>query len=161
MEHLINWLHNFTSSVEQLIKPIMYAVWLTLVALISPIYPAFFCLFIVWVINFAMGLGEDVHANDAKFNIHKAFNSIKQLLYLAALMLLIYIVPYLMKDIGIGEKGVKYLTYIAVYFYCTNISLKATQIWPEWKLAAFLYELLSTQIFASLKNYLGIKIKNK
>ena len=49
MEHLFNWFHNLANQIENFIKPTFYVVWFTFIALISPIYPAFFALFGVWV----------------------------------------------------------------------------------------------------------------
>lgn len=147
---------NFDEIICSYIKPTFYAMWLGLLAVITSTLPALIALFVIWIVNFFMGLGADVDQGKS-FSIDKAFNSIKQLILIGCLMLLVYGIPFMMKDIAISERGVKYLTYVAVYFYLTNITKNGKQMWPKWRLIVFLHELLSTQIFFTLKSYLGFK----
>ena len=138
------------------IKPAFLALWLGLLTVLTNTMPALIALFILWVINFFMGLGADSN-NGKAFSIDKAFNSMKQLSLIGILILIVYGIPYLMKDTIIGERGVKSITYMASYFFITNITKNGKSMWPEWKFIVFLHELLSTQIFFQLKSYLGIK----
>ena len=103
-----------------------------------------------------MGLGADVH-NGKEFNLNKAFDSVKQIGFIGIAALVIYFVPTLMNDEGVGQMGVKWLVYIVSYFFLTNAFRNATKIWPCNITFKFIYNLLSTQIFTQLKTYLGIK----
>ena len=160
LEKLITNIQQFLLAVHDWLigqfKPFCYMVWITFLSVVSPIYPVFYALFIVWVINFFMGLGADVH-NGKEFNLNKAFDSVKQIGFIGIAALVIYFVPTLMNDEGVGQTGVKWLVYIVSYFFLTNAFRNATKIWPCNITFKFIYNLLSTQIFTQLKTYLGIK----
>jgi hypothetical protein len=58
-----------------------------------------------------------------------------------------------------GHEIIKWIAILAVYFYTTNIFRNATLMYPKNKLFAFIYELLTTQIFTRIKKALFMDIK--
>jgi hypothetical protein len=151
----------FDSCYDTVIKPLVYGTWIAVFSIFSPITYVFYALFAVWLFNFLIGLGADVHAHSKQFSLAKAFDSIKQIVFFGMAALVIYLVPKLIGDAHIGVKGVNALIYIVSYYYLTNIFRNAKEIWPNKREIAFIYEILSTQIFTQLKTFLGIKQNGK
>ena len=67
----------------------------------------------------------------------------------------------LLSEPGIGITAVKWLTYVVVYFYLTNIFKNARLVYPKNPALNFIYELLSTEIFDRLKNMVGYKSRKE
>jgi len=149
MEEIYKYIDNLW---QASIKPVFYMLWITLLSLISPIYYVFIALFFMWLFNFFMGMKTDKKVNGKDFSINKAFDSIKQIGFLGMASLMVYFIPYLMGDKWIGIKGINAVTYIVFYFYLTNSFRNATLYWPNKKEIAFIYEVLTTQIFTRLRN---------
>jgi hypothetical protein len=151
----------FENCYDSFFKPLLYAAWIAVFSVFSPITYVFYALFAVWLFNFLIGLGADVHAHGKQFSLAKAFDSVKQIVFFGLAAVVIYLVPKLVGDVEIGVKGVNALIYIVSYYYLTNIFRNAKEIWPQKAEIAFIYELLSTQIFTKLKTFLGIKQNGK
>jgi len=149
MKDLINY---FADIWQTSLKPLFYAVWISVLTLISPIYYVFVALFIAWVFNFFMGMKTDKKVNGKDFSINKAFDSVKQIGFLGMAALMVYFIPYLMGDRWIGIKGINAVTYIVFYFYTTNSFRNANLYFPKSKPIAFIYEVLTTQIFNRLRD---------
>lgn len=133
-------------------KQLIYSLWVGVLAFISPVSYVFYSLFIVWVLNFFIGMKTDKKINDRDFSITKAFDSIKQIGFLGVASLVVYAIPSIMGDKWIAIKGVNAITYIVFYFYLTNIFRNASLYWPKKKEFSFLYEVLTTQIFTRLRD---------
>lgn len=149
MEYIINCFNNFW---QASIKPAFYLIWITFLSLVSPIYYVFVALFFIWLLNFFMGMKTDKKVNGRDFSINKAFDSIKQIGFLGMAALMVYFIPFLMGDKWLGIKGINAVTYIVFYFYLTNSFRNATLYWPDKKEIAFIYEILTTQIFTRLRD---------
>jgi len=146
---------------EASVKPICYAIWVTVLSLVSPIYYVFIALFVAWLFNFFMGMKTDKKVNGRDFSIKKAFDSIKQIGFLGMAALMVYFIPYLMGDKWLGIKGINAVTYIVFYFYLTNSFRNATLYWPNKKEIAFIYEVLTTQIFTRLRDTFMLSKESK
>lgn len=148
---------NFDLCWDNVLKSFLYSVWITLLAIISPIYYVFIALFISWLGNFLMGMKTDKKVNNSEFSITKAFDSIKQIGFFGMAALFIYLIPRLMGDEWLGKKGINAITYVVSYYYLTNTFRNAKLYWPKSQPISLIYEVLTTQIFSSLKQYIGLK----
>ncbi len=138
--------------------------WLFVTALASvltPVENTLKLLFIAFIFNIATGIITDVHVNKAKFQLKKAFNAITQLMFYAACVVFLDYGARLLSEPGIGITAVKWLTYVVVYFYLTNIFKNARLVYPKNPALNFIYELLSTEIFDRLKNMVGYKSRKE
>jgi hypothetical protein len=138
---------------ESFLKPALYAFWIFIASLISPIAYIFVALFIAWVFNFYVGMRTDKIVNKVNFSLKKAFDSISQIIFIGLADLIVYTVPYLVGDAYIGIKGITAITYIAAYFYLTNSFKNAKLCYPKSQEIAFIYSILTTEIFSMIKDY--------
>lgn len=137
--------------------------WLLIGALSSvlmPVRETLVLLFVAFVFNIITGIVADIHVNKAKFDLKKAFNAISQLTFYITCVVFLNYGTTLIHEESIGVIAVKWLTYIVVYFYLTNIFKNARQVFPNSQAINFTYELLSTEIFNRLKNMVGYKNKD-
>lgn len=153
LNRFIEWISDCYTS----LKPFILMVFAWIVSVLSPIEGAIVILGFAATLNFCMGLGESIHVSGGHFNIGKAFDAIIQLTYFLAFALLVNLTFTKNNDASLAETGVKWITYIVVYFYSTNSFRNASLLWPNVKAFQFMYDLLSTAIFYKLKETLGIK----
>lgn len=143
---------------DTLIDRLKELYWIILAALISafsPVRNALIFLMLAFIFNIITGIIADIHVNKASFSLKKAFNAFSQLLFYAVCVVFIDYGARLMGDSDIGVTAVKWLTYIVVYFYFTNIFRNARNIYPRSATIRFIYDLLSTEIFSRLKSMIG------
>lgn len=138
-------------------KDLFWLLMTGLASVFSPVKNVLILLLLAFVFNVITGIITDVHVNKSRFNIKKAFNAISQLAFYAVCVVFLDYGARLIDEPGIAVTAVKWLTYIVVYFYLTNIFKNAKQVYPENLAVNFIYELLSTEIFERLKNMVGYK----
>lgn len=143
------------------IKELYWILITALFSVLSPVEHALILLIISFTFNIISGIITDVHVNKAAFSIKKAFNAIPQLLFYFVLVVFLDYGARIMGDADLGIIAVKWLTYIVVYFYLTNIFRNARLVYPKSAAINFIYDLLSTEIFTRLKDMIGIKNNNK
>ena len=143
------------------IKELYWLLLTALVSVFSTVKHALIFLLLAFAFNIVTGIITDVHVNKASFNIKKAFSAFSQLLFYAACVVFFDYGARLMGDAGIGVTAVRWLTYIVVYFYLTNIFRNARLVYPKSAAINFIYDLLSTEIFSRLKEMIGMKNNNK
>jgi hypothetical protein len=137
--------------------------WLLVTAFLSvlaPVENSLKLLLAAFVFNIFMGIIADVHVNKNKFNLRKAFNAFSQFFFYFSCVVFVDYGARLLGDFEIGKTGVKWLTYVVVYFYITNIFRNASLIYPKSSAIQFIYDFLSTQIFDRLKERIGFNGKN-
>lgn len=156
MERIINII---TDCCERL-KPVLVIVLTWIATVFMPIKESLYILSLVSVINFFLGLGASIHVDKAQFSLKKAFDALAQLVVFGALAFLINSTFTSFEDADIAEEGVKWLTYIVVYFYGTNIFRNASLMWPNVKAFKFMYDILTTKIFDRLKEMVGFTKKD-
>lgn len=139
------------------IKELFWIIVASLSSVLMPVKETLILLFISFVFNIVTGIIADVHVNKANFNIKKAFNAISQLTFYATCVVFLKYGTTLIDEQQIGVIAVKWLTYIVVYFYLTNIFKNARLLFPTSPAVNFIYELLSTELFDRLKNMVGYK----
>jgi hypothetical protein len=145
---------NMNIIIERL-KELYFIFLAALISAFSPVRNALILLMLAIVFNVLIGIIEDIHVNKAPFNLKKAFNAVTQLLFYTACVVFVDYAGRLMGDPDVGLTAVKWLTYIVVYFYLTNIFRNAKLIYPRSAAIRFIYDLLSTEIFSRLKNMIG------
>jgi len=139
------------------VKELFWTLITALSSVLMPVKETLILLFISFVFNIITGIITDVHVNKANFDLKKAFNAITQLTFYATCVVFLNYGTSLINEQAIGIIAVKWLTYIVVYFYLTNIFKNARQVYPRSQAINFIYELLSTEIFDRLKNMVGAK----
>ncbi|MEL7600555.1 MAG: hypothetical protein AAGU18_10730 [Proteiniphilum sp.] len=142
------------------IKELFWLVVGALSSVLMPVRETLILLFVSFVFNIITGIITDVHVNKAKFDLKKAFNAVSQLTFYATCVVFLNYGTTLIHEVNIGIVAVKWLTYIVVYFYLTNIFKNARQLYPGNQAITFIYELLSTELFDRLKNMVGYKKNN-
>lgn len=141
-------------------KPVILFVITGIVSVFSPLHDVLFALFLSFLFNIITGIIADVHVNKEDFKISKAFDAIIHLTFYIALVYFIYNISVSLGDAESGRVGVKWATYIVVYFYLTNILRNASKVYPKNQTISFLYMVLTTQIFSKLKDMIGVKSNN-
>ncbi len=139
------------------IKELFWLIVGAMSSVLMPVRETLILLFVSFVFNIITGIITDVHVNKAKFNLKKAFNAVSQLTFYATCVVFLNYGTTLINEENIGLVAVKWLTYIVVYFYLTNIFKNARQLYPGNQAINFIYELLSTELFDRLKNMVGYK----
>lgn len=149
-----------TSDMDIIIEKAKSLFWIAITALasvFSPVENVLKLLMLAFIFNIITGIIADIHVNRAKFNLKKAFNAITQLSFYAMCVVFLDYGSKLIEEPSLGITAVKWLTYVVVYFYLTNIFKNAKQIYPTSQAINFIYDLLSTQIFDRLKEMVGYK----
>lgn len=139
------------------LKELLWAMVTAFISVVSPVQNTLILLFMAFVFNIATGIIADVHVNKAKFNLKKAFNAVTQLTFYGACVVFLDYGTKLLEEPQIGIMAIKWLSYIVVYFYLTNIFKNAKMVYPQSQAITFIYEVLSTEIFDKLKSVIGFK----
>lgn len=145
---------------EDFIERFKELIWIVITAigsLLLPIREILILLSLGFVFNIVTGIVADIHVNRKQFSLNKAFSSISQAAFFMACVFFLDYGSKLLHDEQIGQTSVKWLTLIVSYFYLVNIFRNAKQIFPKNMAIAFIYELLSTEIFLRLKDMVGLK----
>jgi len=156
----IKYMDEFLNHLVALLKPFIVLITTFIVSIFSPIQDVLYVLGLSFLFNIITGIVTDVHVNGKKFNLKKAFDSIFQLTFYGALVFFIHNVAVNLGSHTMGDKGVKYITFIVVYFYLCNIIRNAGLVFPKNKAIVFLYEVMTTQIFTRLKSALFMSINS-
>lgn len=154
MTEIYNWLTEHA-------KPFLVMAFTAFCSVFTPIEDAIYILFLAFVFNVITGIAEDKIVKKQDFKIKKAFEAITQLFFYYALIFLIYTAGFKMNDEAVATTGVKWVTYVVVYFYLTNAVRNAKSIYPTNKALSFMYEVLSTAIFTRLKKMIGLTSTTK
>lgn len=152
------------NEMEDLIERFKELIWVvitTIGSLLLPIREILILLSMGFVFNIVTGIVADIHVNRQQFSLKKAFSAISQLTFFMASVFFLDYGSKLLHDEQIGQTSVKWLTLIVSYFYMVNIFRNAKQIFPKNMAIAFIYELLSTEIFIRLKEMVGFKNKKE
>ena len=93
--------------------------------------------------------------------LRKAFSSISQAAFFHVMRFFLDYGSKLLHDEQIGHTSVKWLALIVSYFYLVNIFRNAKEVFPKNMAIAFIYEILSTEIFIRLKGMItGYRTNN-
>ena len=141
----------------QSIKSFLVMLGAFIASAISPIEGALFILGLSVTVNILYGIRADKVVNEKNFSLKKAWEAIQQMLLFWMLIFVIHSTGSRFEDEALNKIGVKWLTYVAVYFYIVNILKNAKQLHPSNKAVEFLYDVLTTDIFIRLQEMIGIK----
>jgi len=129
------------------------------ISIITDFTFSFVALFAGFTFNFLCGMAADAKEGRG-FDMKKTKEGIKLLAFYIIVVFVLFLITYFKPDLP--EKLIVYFTLIVSYFYFTNGFKNATVIFPNDPAVRFIYNLLSTEIFFRLKEYLGLKsLKNK
>lgn len=117
---------------------------------------AFLALFFGFIFNFFIGMQADHSENKKEFSIKKAAEGVKLFMFYVITVFFLYAVLY--KNPELANDFANWLTYIVCYFYMTNILRNMKKCFPNSNAISFLYNVLSTEVFDSMKKMLGQKI---
>lgn len=140
-------------------KPYAIMIISVLTTIISPIQNVLLVLSATFIFNIITGIITDIHVNKADFNLKKAFAAFFQMAFIMVLVYYVYGVFAQLKMETYGLEIIKWIAILSVYFYTTNIFRNITLMYPKNKLFDFIYEVLTTQIFARLRKALFMDLK--
>jgi hypothetical protein len=152
----MNLINEFITHLSAFCKSTLLLILSGLASIFSPIQNVLLLLFGAFLFNIILGLAADIHAHKQHFSLKKAFDAILQLTFYTSLLIFIRNGAQLLKDNAMGEFGVKWVTYVVVYFYLTNILRNTILIFPRNKAIAFMYKFLTTEIMNRIKSTLSI-----
>lgn len=132
-------------------KELLWIVITAIGSLLLPIQDILILLSLGFVFNIFTGIVADIHVNHAPFSMKKAFSAISQLTFFMATVFFLDYGSKALHDAQIGHTSVKWLALIVSYFYLVNIFRNAKEVFPKNLAIAFIYEILSTEIFIRLK----------
>lgn len=138
-------------------KDLFWIMFTAIASVFTPVQNILILLFIAFIFNIFTGIVADIRVNKKSFNMKKAFDAITQLMFWAALIIFLDYGSKLLNEVSLGVTAIKWVTYIVVYFYLTNIFRNASLVYPHNQAIKFIHELLSTAIFWRLKEMLGFK----
>ena len=141
-------------------KPFLIALIAVVSGILSPIHNILWVLSATFIFNIVTGIVTDIHVNKSEFSLKKAFSAFFQMSFLFVLVYYMHGVFEQLKLDAYGHEIIKWVSILTVYFYTTNIFRNASLMYPKNKLFAFVYELLTTQIFARIKKALFLDLKN-
>ncbi|MEI6752340.1 MAG: phage holin family protein [Paludibacter sp.] len=150
----------FISNLIAFCKPFIVLITTFIVSIFSPIQDVLYVLGLSFLFNIITGIVTDIHVNEKEFSLKKAFDSVFQLTFYGALVFFIHNVAVNLGNHALGDEGVKYTTFIVVYFYLCNILRNAGLVFPKNKAISFLYEVMTTQIFTRIKSALFMNINS-
>lgn len=145
MDGLINFL-----------KGMLVAVGTWALAVLTNYHDALLTLFVGFMFNILMGIGADVNILKHRFDMKKALQGLKLLLFYFTIIIFVSI-ALAHEYADEGDTIIRWLTYIVGYFYITNIFRNARIIFPKNKSVEFIYLFLSTEVILKLKEYLGFR----
>ena len=138
------------------VKNIFIFALTAILSIITTAQGAIISLLFGFVFNFLIGMNADRVKHDKEFSMKKATDGVKLFMFYVITVFFIFAVLY--KNIDFANEVVNWLTYVVCYFYATNIFRNAKICFPQSKSIAFIYHLLSTEIFAGMKKLISQKI---
>jgi hypothetical protein len=128
-------------------------------ALLFPIKNEILGLVILFAVNFIFGLLADL-SNHREWSFRKAFCFFRDAAVFFIVVASVYLLGYFKEEQDAVVQCVSFLTYVAIYFYGTNILRNARMLTNErstlFAVLNFLYYLLSLRVLEkseSLKGY--------
>ncbi len=126
-------------------------------AFLFPIKNEIFGLVFLFSVNFLFGLFADI-SNHRDWSFKKAFRLFRDAAVYFTMIASIYLLGYLKGEEAATMQCVSFLTYVAIYFYGTNILRNARMMTQEkstlFRVLDFLYYVLSLRIVKQ-NDYLG------
>ena len=138
------------------IKSCIISIFTFMIATMTPIGNVIYVILVVFTANFFAGLAADIHVENKSFDFKKAWKMVVEMLFFMALVFLIHSVGKSLGDEDIAITGVKWVSYVVLYFYTTNILRNAKGLFPKSEAIDFLYLILTTKIFDKIKQFIGI-----
>ena len=136
------------------------------VGLMLPIWNDIFGLVLLFTANFVVGLLADV-CNHRDWSFRKAFSFFRDAAIYFAMVACIYLLGYFKGEERAAVHCVSFMTYVAIYFYGTNILRNARLITNEkstlYRALDFLYYILSLKVLERnncLKSYIDYEKQN-
>lgn len=128
-------------------------------ALLFPIRNDIFGMVLLFAVNFLFGLLADL-SNHREWSFRKAFRFFRDAAVFFVVIAAVYMLGYFKCEEAATVQCVSFLTYVAIYFYGTNILRNARMVTHEggtlFRVLDFLYYMFSLRVLkrnACLKNY--------
>lgn len=138
-------------------KAVFIATYTWLLSIFSPLMAPLVFVFVAFLANIFLGTSTAINKKGESFSISKFFSAFKEFGFWAVCLLVIYWFGIYVKEPSISETGMKWVLYIVLWGYATNVFKNAKHIWPKSKSIAIIYSLLSTEVFSQLKSMIGLK----
>lgn len=149
------------------LKIILASLCANITAFLCPIRNEIFGLVLLFAVNFLFGLLADL-SNHREWSFKKAFRLFRDAAVFFVMVTSIYLIGHLKGEEIATVQCVSFLTYVAIYFYGTNILRNARMVTQEkstlFKILDFLYYVLSLRMVkgcSSLGNYFELYEKER
>ena len=146
-------------------KLFIYGLILPILAFFEPINNLIVAVAILYLINIAAGVIEDVKNNNTLPNFGKFIFSILELLAYMLFLLTTFGIATLLDDMEGGKGFAKILTYVAIYFYAQNSIKNMLKIAPENQFLQFISFVVNVRFINEkapiLKEFFKWKSTNK
>jgi hypothetical protein len=128
-------------------------------ALLFPIKNDIFGMVLLFAVNFLFGLLADL-SNHREWSFRKAFRFFRDAAVFFVVIAAVYLLGYFKNEEAATVQCVSFLTYVAIYFYGTNILRNARMVTHEggtlFRVLDFLYYMFSLRVLqrsSYLRNY--------
>lgn len=142
------------------LRPMFASLCANVAAFIFPIRNEIFGLVLLFAVNFLFGLLADL-ANHRDWSFRKAFCMFRDAAIFFVMVTSIYFLGFLKGEEAATMQCISFLTYVAIYFYGTNILRNARMVTHEqgtlYRILDFLYYIFSLRILernSLLKSYI-------
>lgn len=140
-------------------RPMLASLCANVAAFVFPIRNEIFGLVLLFAVNFLFGLLADL-ANHRDWSFKKAFRMFRDAAIFFVMVASIYFLGFLKGEEAATMQCISFLTYVAIYFYGTNILRNARMVTQEqstlYRILDFLYYVCSLRVLERntlLKNY--------
>jgi heme A synthase len=144
-----------------ILKPAIIAIGAWFLSIFSPVEDVFWLLLGAFIINIVVGIVTAIHAEKSRFSMSRFFGAFMQFALYIIFVVFLYWMGHVQHDGVIADTGIKWVTYIVIYCYFLNIFRNARTLWPKARAIDMIYQTLSTEVLAKLKDQIGLKFKKR
>jgi hypothetical protein len=117
--------------------------------ILNPLFNPITILVILFIFDIVCGIISDKIINKTHFSSQKFLRAVLFLALYVVIIAAIYVTCWLQGDAKEGEMLLKVITYVCSYFYFSNIARNLHETYPENRFFAFLFYVLSVDLFTS------------
>lgn len=146
MEKLIDLIDKLRSVVDKILTALISSIF----AYFAPIHDIFCAIGVILLLNFVSGLVTGILRNNEAFDLKKAFVCMIQGAILFTLIGAIFFVGDKIDNPDGATYAISAIIYASIWFYSVNILRNMKTLFPNWKLIAFLYFVISVEFIKKI-----------
>lgn len=143
------------------IKTMILTMFTWIISIISPLSSILFILLVVFIMNIFGGvITIGIKDPTEVFSLKKFAQAFLLFLLFGTSIIFTHYLGVTFKDALVSDSGVKWLSYIIIWGYALNIFKNAKLKWPDNRSIATIYNILSVQVYNTIKSQFDKKTKN-